>query len=42
VKLHPRLPRNDEAAAADLVLARIRQLERELRVAPEAAYQAGP
>jgi len=42
VKLHPRLPRNDEAACADLVLERIRQLERELRVAPEAAYQARP
>jgi hypothetical protein len=32
VKLHPQLPPNDEAAAADLVLARIRELERDLGV----------
>ena len=40
VKLHPQLPLQDEAAAAGLVLARIRELERELGVPPERAYQA--
>jgi hypothetical protein len=39
VKLHPRLPPNDEGAAADLVLSRIRDLEGELNVPPARAYQ---
>lgn len=42
VRLHPTLPRDDEAAGADVVLARIRQLERELGVPAEKAYQASP
>ena len=37
--LHPRLPKNDEAAAADVVLERIRDLERELEVPAESRYQ---
>ena len=40
VRLHPRLPRGDEAAGADIVLGRIRDLERELGVAPDRAYQS--
>ena len=36
--LHPQLPPGDESAGADLVLARIRRLERELGVPPEQAY----
>jgi len=42
VRLHPRLPRGDEAAAADVVLARIRTLERELAVPAAQAYQVPP
>lgn len=38
VQLYPTLPRGDEAAAADIVLERIRQLERTLGVPPERAY----
>lgn len=41
VRLHPRLPPGDEAAAADVVLGRIRDLERELGVPPARAYR-GP
>ncbi len=37
-RLHPTLPARDEAAGADLVLARIRALERELGVPAERAY----
>ena len=40
VRLHPRLPRGDEAAGADIVIGRIRDLERELGVAPDRAYQS--
>jgi tetratricopeptide (TPR) repeat protein len=39
VRLHPTLPRDDEAAAADVVLGRIRELERELGVPAEKAYR---
>jgi hypothetical protein len=39
VKLHPQLPPENDAAAAGPVLARIRELERDLGVAPERAYQ---
>lgn len=39
VKLHPSLPADNEAAAADVVLARIRELERQLGIPAEAAYQ---
>lgn len=39
VKLHPTLPPEEEAAAADVVLGRIRELERALGVPPENAYQ---
>lgn len=39
VKLHPSLPPHDEAAAADAVLGRIRDLERELGVPGEQAYR---
>lgn len=39
VQLHPQLPRDNEEAAADVVLARIRELERELGVPPERAYR---
>jgi len=38
VRLHPTLPRWEEAAGADLVLSRIRTLERELGVPAERAY----
>jgi hypothetical protein len=37
--LYPQLPRDDEAADAPLVLARIRELERTLRVAPEQIFR---
>jgi hypothetical protein len=37
--LHPKLPPNDDAARAELVLARIRDLERELRVPPLLEYR---
>lgn len=39
VRLHPRLPPEDEAAAAEVVLGRIRDLERELGVEPGQAYR---
>jgi len=39
VKLHPQLPPQDEAACADLVLSRIRDLERELDVPVGQAYR---
>jgi hypothetical protein len=38
VRLHPQLPAGDETAGADLVLARIRDLERELGVPAARAY----
>jgi len=40
-QLHPGLPRDEEAAAADVVLVRIRELERTLGVAPENCYVPG-
>jgi hypothetical protein len=39
VKLHPTLPAGDDGAAADVVLGRIRDLERELQVGREQAYR---
>ena len=39
IQLHPQLPPDDESACADLVLARIRELERELRVPAAEAYR---
>jgi hypothetical protein len=39
VRLHPRLPADDEAAAADVVLGRIRDLEAELDVPVERRYR---
>ena len=39
VRLHPTLPKDDESAREDVVLARIRDLERELGVPPERAYR---
>jgi hypothetical protein len=42
VELHPSLPPGDDAAARDIVLERIRELERELGVAPERRYQPRP
>ena len=39
VRLHPTLPRNNEAAAADMVLERIRDLEHELGVSAAKAYR---
>ena len=39
VQLHPQLPPDDESACADLVLARIRELERELRVPAAETYR---
>lgn len=41
-QLHPQLPPGDEAACADLVLSRIRDLERELGVPAGQAYRVGP
>ncbi len=38
VELHPRLPQGEEAAAAGLVLSRIRELEEELGVPSEQRY----
>jgi hypothetical protein len=38
IQLHPTLPRDNEGAAADVVLERIRELERELRVPAERSY----
>ena len=40
VRLHPHLPPDDVAAEADLVLARIGELERELGVPADQAYRA--
>jgi hypothetical protein len=37
--LHPKLPPDDEAADAPLVLARIRELERVLAISPAAVYR---
>lgn len=37
--LHPALPAHDESAAAGLVLARIRTLERELKIPADRAYR---
>jgi hypothetical protein len=39
VQLHPQLPAADEAAGAELVLARIRALERELGIPADRAYR---
>lgn len=39
VKLHPSLPAGDDGAARDVVLDRIRELERELNVSAERAYR---
>lgn len=39
VRLHPQLPPGDEAAAADVVLGRIRELEKILGVSPQAVYR---
>lgn len=39
IQLHPQLPPTDDAAAADLVLERIRDLERKLGVPPTQAYR---
>lgn len=41
-KLHPTLPAEDEAAAADVVLGRMRELERELGIAADRAYVPPP
>lgn len=41
-ELYPRLPRNDEAARADIVLERIHDLERELRVSADASFHPPP
>ena len=40
MKLHPTLPPTDEAAGAESVLGRIRELEKELGVPPALAYRA--
>lgn len=42
VQLHPGLPPGDSGAAADVVLERIRELERELGVAAERRYHPPP
>jgi hypothetical protein len=42
VQLHPQLPRDDEAAAADVVLGRIRDLERRLQVPADRVYRPHP
>ena len=39
VQLHPQLPPGDEGAGAEIVLGRIRDLERELAVPPERTYR---
>lgn len=41
-QLHPGLPKGDEAAAADLVLGRIRELEQKLGIPSEQAYRSVP
>ncbi len=38
-RLHPALPAHDESTAANLVLARIRTLERELKIPADRAYR---
>jgi hypothetical protein len=40
VRLHPTLPAGDDGAAADVVISRIRELERELGVPAARAYRA--
>lgn len=40
-RIHPSLPRDDNAAEAELVLSRIRDLERQLAVPLEKSYPAG-
>lgn len=42
VQLHPKLPPDDEGAARNVVLERIRDLERELKVPAERAYRPAP
>jgi hypothetical protein len=42
VRLHPTLPAGDDAAAADVVLGRIRDLERDLGVPAGKAYRSEP
>ena len=42
VQLHPQLPPKDEAAGADVVLGRIRDLEQELGVPAERVYRPAP
>jgi hypothetical protein len=42
VKLHPTLPPGDDGAARDVVLDRIRELERELNVPAERVYRPAP
>ncbi len=42
VRLHPTLPRDDESAGGDLVLERIRDLERELAIPLDRSYRPGP
>ncbi len=42
VRLHPQLPKQDEAAGADMVLGRIRDLERELAVPLDRVYRTAP
>ncbi|MSU65811.1 MAG: hypothetical protein EXS38_06870 [Opitutus sp.] len=42
VRLHPRLPAQDDAAGADVVLGRIRELEAELGLPAAQRYQASP
>lgn len=42
IELHPALPPHDEAAAADAVLGRIRELESELGVPAERTYRVRP
>lgn len=42
VRLHPTLPPGDEAAAADVVLGRIRELEQQLEIPAQRAYRSPP
>lgn len=42
VQLHPTLPKDHEAAAAAIVLARIRELERQTAVPVELTYRSPP
>jgi Tfp pilus assembly protein PilF len=39
VRLHPQLPAAEEVAGADIVMGRIRDLEREVGVPPERVYR---